>query len=136
MTTRHTMPIRRMTTVAAALLLGASLGLGASGCGIQTEELGNVIADCPAGTSCSCGTGNCVMGCTGGGCDLTCTGASNCTFDCEGGGCAVACANTGNCFVACAGGGCDVTCTNLGNCGITECDATCSLTCANTGNCF
>ncbi len=131
MTIRSKPPNLRLGAAAAL-----ALGLACSGCGIDTQELGNVITDCPAGTSCDCGSGNCVMSCVGGGCDFTCTGASNCDFDCAGGGCTVSCENTGNCFTACSGGDCDVTCTNLGNCGLTECTTGCTLTCANTGNCF
>ncbi len=125
-------------TVRGAALAVALGSLLAAGCGFQTEEFGNVVNDCPANTSCSCGTGNCVQGCSGGGCDLTCTGYSNCSFDCEGGGCTISCANTGNCFATCAGGGCDMTCTGTGNCGITECAPAdpCSVTCAGTGNCI
>lgn len=121
---------------ALALAAGLALGLLAAGCGIETQEYGNVVATCPAGTSCDCGSGNCVVACDGGDCDFTCTGTSNCSFDCAGGGCTLSCANVGNCFLACGGGGCDVDCANVGNCGITECPAGCTTTCANTGNCL
>jgi hypothetical protein len=56
----------------------AALALAA--CDTQTTTIGNVIATCPAGTSCTCGTGNCLYDCPGGGCDFACTGASNCVF--------------------------------------------------------
>jgi hypothetical protein len=135
-TTRRRLPRGAGTLPALALCAGLVLGLACAGCGIETQEYGNVITDCPAGTSCSCGTGNCVMSCVGGGCDFLCGGYSNCDFDCSGGGCTVSCANTGNCFVGCSGNGCDVTCTNVGNCGLTECTSDCTLTCANTGNCL
>lgn len=124
---------RATWTIAAAI--GLAMALSGAGCGVRTEEFGNVITDCPANTSCACGSGNCVMGCPGGGCDLSCTGTGNCDFDCAGGGCTVACANTGNCFATCPGGSCTLTCTNLGNCGITQCSAGCSTVCQNTGTC-
>lgn len=62
-----------LTTAPMALLLGA-------GCSEQeTTTVGNVWSDCPAGTACSCSlVGNCFVNCTGGGCDLTCSGTSNC----------------------------------------------------------
>lgn len=132
MTTTGKRNDRRGATLGIAL----AIGLAGAGCGIETEELGNVLGDCPAGTTCSCGTGNCVMACPGGGCDFQCGGASNCTFDCAGGGCTADCHNTGNCFLACSGDGCDLTCTNVGNCGLTECTTDCVVTCANTGTCF
>jgi len=127
---------RRPLRAHKALALGLAVALVGAACGVETERYGNTVTDCPTNSSCSCGSGNCVMGCPGGGCDLTCTGTSNCSFDCAGGGCTVSCANTGNCFATCAGGGCDMACTGIGNCGITQCSAGCTLTCNGTGNCF
>ncbi len=109
------------------------------GCSVDTTEVGNVLTDCAAGSTCTCSAiGNCVYDCPGGGCTLVCSGMSNCVFDCAGGGCVIQCANTGNCLNTCTDG-CAMTCTGTGNCSL-SCDAqatSCTRTCpSQQGNCF
>ncbi len=126
--------MRRTSRLVSAAL--AALALAA--CDTRVTSIGNTIAVCPAGASCTCGTGNCLYDCPGGRCDFTCTGASNCIFSCAGGGCTVDCANVGNCESTCAGGGCAMTCRGTGNGILSSCPSGCTATPAPgaTGNCM